>query len=83
MPVSYTHLGHQDLPEVSAHRLPEHLVRHRHQAGLSAAGRSGYRQYVAGDLRRCGRHGPGSAQRHPCPLCEESVSLSLTGVCFP
>ena len=60
--------GHAHCPPHPAHRVREHRVRSGHQVRLPGAGRSGHGQYVDGHLCRCGRHGAGRAQRHPCPV---------------
>ena len=58
------------------------------QAALSAAQRRGRGQHVVGRLRRCGRHGAGSAQRHPdaprgfLPITETSPVPAGTGDFF-
>ena len=66
--------GHQDLPQVHRHRIPEHRVRAGGQVRVPGAGGNRSGGYVGRHLRRCGRDGTGGAQRHPRPAGTQAVS---------
>ena len=56
-----------------AHRIPKYHGGDWREVALPGTGGRRLRQHVAGGVCRCGRDDPGSAQRRPRAIHEESL----------